>query len=183
MKKGPAVVHKIKRISNAPPDLLDAGFVSDEHGQHLHTCWRDVTDGGLEIVGDPFNEISQVLADHFKHFIINFIDGHGSMEHHHVGEVPSMLGVGSTHHVLGIKCLRSKLVHRQRAEIRRARWCQWSKSHKEEMQMGKGDHIHRELLQVAVQLAQEMEGAHRSSDGHQDEQVEINKTGLGSLSV
>ena len=37
--------------------LLDGGGVANEGGSHLETSWRNVTDSGLDIVGDPFNKV------------------------------------------------------------------------------------------------------------------------------
>ena len=42
--------------------LLDGGAVTDEGSGHLETTWWDVADGGLHVVGDPFNKVTAVLV-------------------------------------------------------------------------------------------------------------------------
>ena len=58
---------------------LNRGVVSDEGGGHLESSGRDVTDGGLHVVGDPFDEISRVLCLNLQHLLI-YLDGKDGLD-------------------------------------------------------------------------------------------------------
>ena len=57
MQESLAPEHSSELLRHTLEELLDGGAVSDEGGAHLETTWWDVTDGGLHVVGDPFNEV------------------------------------------------------------------------------------------------------------------------------
>merc|ERR1711936_201619 len=56
---GLSELHLVHSLAGVPVEESLApehgGAVSDEGGGHLETTWWDVTDGGLDIVGDPFD--------------------------------------------------------------------------------------------------------------------------------
>ena len=72
---------------------------------YLETTRRNITDGGLDIVGDPLNEVGRVLVLDIEHLLIDFLGGHSSSEDGGSGEVTSVSWVRSAHHVLGIEHL------------------------------------------------------------------------------
>merc|ERR1719152_1090524 len=49
--------HSSELFSNTFEHLLDGSGVTDESDGHLQTLWWDITDGGFDIVWDPFNEV------------------------------------------------------------------------------------------------------------------------------
>ena len=38
-------------------EFLNGGGVTNEDGGHLQTTWWDITNGGLDVVWNPFNEV------------------------------------------------------------------------------------------------------------------------------
>ena len=72
--------HSGELLADTLEQLLDGGAVSDECGGHLETTWRDITDGGLDVVGDPFNEVAAVFVLHVQHLLIDLLRGHTSSE-------------------------------------------------------------------------------------------------------
>jgi hypothetical protein len=49
--------HSSELLSNSLEHLLDGGGVSDESGAHLEALRRDVTDGRLDVIWDPLDEV------------------------------------------------------------------------------------------------------------------------------
>merc|ERR1712119_164297 len=97
--------HSSELFGNTLEHLLDSGGVSDESDGHLQSLWWDITDGGLDVVWNPFNEVRRVLVLDVQHLFIDFLGGHSSSEHSAGSEVSSVSWVGSAHHVLGIEHL------------------------------------------------------------------------------
>ena len=64
--------HSSELFSNSFEHLLDGSGVSDEGHSHLESLGGDVADGGLDVVGDPFNEVRRVLVLNIKHLFVNF---------------------------------------------------------------------------------------------------------------
>ena len=62
VKESLAPEHSGELLGDALEQLLDGGAVSDEGGGHLEAAGWDVADGGLHVVGDPFNEVAAVLV-------------------------------------------------------------------------------------------------------------------------
>ena len=57
MKESLPSEHSSELLGDSLEQLLDGGGVTDEGGGHLETSWWDVTDSGLDIVGDPFDKV------------------------------------------------------------------------------------------------------------------------------
>merc|ERR1712121_225608 len=49
--------HSSELLGHTLEQLLDGSAVADEGGAHLEPTGRNVTDGCLDVVGDPFNEV------------------------------------------------------------------------------------------------------------------------------
>jgi len=62
VKEGLPPEHGGELLRDPLEDLLHAGTVPDEGGRHLETLGWDVTDGGLDVVWDPFDEGGAVLV-------------------------------------------------------------------------------------------------------------------------
>jgi len=62
MQESLAPEHGGELLRDALEELLDGGRVADEGGGHLQASGRDVADGGLDVVGDPLDEVGRVLV-------------------------------------------------------------------------------------------------------------------------
>jgi hypothetical protein len=67
--------HSSELISNTLEELLDGGRVTDEGGRHLEATRWDGAECGLDVVGNPLNEIGVVLVLDIAHLILNFFHG------------------------------------------------------------------------------------------------------------
>ena len=77
----------------------------------------DVTDGSLDIVGDPLNEVAAVLVLDIEHLLIHLLHGHPTTEHSSHGKVATMSRVAGSHHVFSIKHLLGKLWYGEGSRI------------------------------------------------------------------
>merc|ERR1719174_1947688 len=78
MKEGLSSEHLGELLSDTLEHLLDGGGVSKEGDGHLESLWWDVANGGLDVVGDPLNEVGRVLVLNVEHLLINFLGGHAA---------------------------------------------------------------------------------------------------------
>ena len=63
MQKGLPTEHDGELLGDALPGLLDGGGIANKGCGHLEPLGGDVTDGGLDIVGDPLDKVRGVLVD------------------------------------------------------------------------------------------------------------------------
>merc|ERR1711988_1896707 len=89
--------------SDALPELLDGGGVTDEDGGHLQALWWDVAHRGLDVVGDPLHEVRGVLVLDVEHLLVDLLGGHAATEESGAGEVAAVTRIGGAHHVLGVE--------------------------------------------------------------------------------
>merc|ERR1719497_275156 len=73
VEEGLSSEHGGKLLANSLEHLLDGGRVSEEGYSHLESLWWDVTDGGLDVVGDPLDEVRRVLVLDVEHLLIDFL--------------------------------------------------------------------------------------------------------------
>jgi len=78
VQEGLAPEHGSELLGDALKDLLDGGRVANEGGGHLEPTGRDVADGHLDVVGNPFDKVAAVLALHVVHLRVHLLHGHGS---------------------------------------------------------------------------------------------------------
>jgi len=181
MEEGLSSEHSSELLANSLEHLLDGSRVSDEGGGHLETLGRDVTNGGLDVVGDPLDEVRRVLVLNIEHLLINFLGGHSSSEHGGSGKVSSVSGVRSAHHVLGVEHLLGELGDGESSVLLGSSGGEGGESDHEEVESGEGDKVNGELSKIGVKLSGESEAASDTGDGGRHEMVEITVSGGGEL--
>merc|ERR1719272_1429605 len=181
MEEGLAAEHSGELLSNTLEHLLDGGEVSEEGHGHLESLWWDVTDGRLDVVGDPLNKVRRVLVLDVEHLLVNLLGGHAASEEGGGGEVASVTGVGGAHHVLGIEHLLGELGHGECAVLLGASGGKRGESSHEEMGSGEGDQVDGKFPEIGVELSGESEAASHTGEGGGDEMVEITVGGGGEL--
>ena len=101
--------HSGELLGDTLEEFLDGSAVTNEGGGHLKSTWWDVTDSGLDVVGDPFNEVAAVLVLDVQHLFIDLLHGHTSTEHSCNCQVSTVTWVAGCHHVLGVEHLLGQL--------------------------------------------------------------------------
>jgi len=57
MQESLASEHSSELLADALEQLLDGRRVANEGGRHLEAARRDIAHGGLDVVGNPFDEV------------------------------------------------------------------------------------------------------------------------------
>ena len=73
--------HSGELLGDPLEDLLDSGGVTNEGGGHLESSGWDITNCGLHVVRDPFDEVAAVLVLDIQHLLIDLLHGHTTTEH------------------------------------------------------------------------------------------------------
>ncbi len=173
--------HCCELLSNSLEHLLDGGGVTKEGNGHLESLWWDIANGGLDVVGNPLDEVRRVLVLDVEHLLIDLLGGHSTSEHGGGGKVSSVSWVRSAHHVLGVEHLLGKLWHSKGSVLLGSSGSEGGESSHEEMESWEGDQVNGELSQVGVELTWESEAASDSGKGGRDEMVEISVSWGGQL--
>ncbi len=105
MEESLAAEHGRELFRDALEDLLDGRRVADEGGGHLEAARRDVADGRLDVVRDPFDKVRAVLVLHVEHLFVHLLHRHAAAENGRHGQVASVARVARRHHVLGVEHL------------------------------------------------------------------------------
>jgi len=151
--------HSSELFGDSLEHLLDGGGVTNEGDRHLETLGRDITDSGLDVVGDPFDEIRGVLVLDIEHLFVNLFGGHSTSEHGGGGEISSVSGVGGAHHVLSIEHLLGQLGDSKGPVHLRSSGGEWCETNHEEMKSGERNKVDSEFSEIGVQLTWESDGA------------------------
>jgi len=173
--------HGSELFSDSLEHLLDSGGVTQEGHGHLESFGGDVTNGGFDVVGDPFDEIRRILILDVQHLFINFLSGHSSSEKGGGGEVTTMSGVSGAHHVLGVEHLLGKLGDGKSSVLLGASGSEGGESNHEEMESGERDQVDGQLSQVGVQLSGESQTTGHSGHSGRDEMVQVTIGGGGQF--
>ena len=147
--------HSSELLADPLEELLDGGAVSDEGGRHLESSGRNVTDGGLDVVGDPFDEVAAVLVLYVQHLLIDLLHGHAASEHSSHGQVSAVSGIAGSHHVLGIEHLGGELGDSESSVLLGTSAGERSESGDEEVETREGNHVDSEFPEISVQLSGE----------------------------
>mmetsp|Transcript_36256 Transcript_36256/g.54210 ORF Transcript_36256/g.54210 Transcript_36256/m.54210 type:complete len:202 (+) Transcript_36256:300-905(+) len=113
MQEGLAAEHCCEVLSHAFEHFLDRCGVAGKRHRHLEALGRDVTNGGLDVVGDPFHKVGGVLVLHVEKLLVDLLCGHSASEKCCGCQIAPVPGVSRAHHVLSIKHLLRELRHRQ----------------------------------------------------------------------
>mmetsp|Transcript_18383 Transcript_18383/g.45606 ORF Transcript_18383/g.45606 Transcript_18383/m.45606 type:complete len:455 (-) Transcript_18383:69-1433(-) len=181
MKESLAAEHDTELIGDTLPGLLDGGGVTDKDSGHFKSLGGNITDGSLDVIGDPFNKVGRVLGDHLVHLVVDNLGREVTSEHHGAGEVTSVTRISGAHHVLGIKGLLGELRNSHDTESLRAVGSQRRESNHEKVKTGERNHVNGKLSEIAVKLTGESKRARRSGDGIGDQVVEVTEGGVFKL--
>ena len=181
MEESLAAEHKSKLLRDALEHFLDGGGVSNEGGGHLEAFRGDVAHGGLDVVGDPLDEVRRVLVLDVEHLLVDFLGRHAATEHGGGGQVAAVTGVRSAHHVLGVEHLLGELGNSQGAVLLGATGGEGGEPNHEEVQTGEGNEVDGQLAEVGVQLTGETKAASHTGHGGGDKVVQVTVGGGGQL--
>merc|ERR1719267_182558 len=173
VEEGLAAEHAGELLGDALPELLDGGRVTDEDGGHLETLRGDVTDGGLDVVRNPLDEVRGVLVLDVEHLLVDLLGGHAATEEGGAGEVAAVTRIGGAHHVLGVEHLLGELRDGERTVLLGAAGGERSEPSEEEVQTWEWDEVDTQLAQVGVELAREAQAAGHTGHAGGAQVVEV----------
>jgi hypothetical protein len=181
MQESLAPEHGSELVTDTLEQLLDGGGVTDEGGGHLETAGRNGAESGLDVVGDPLNEVRGVLVLDVAHLVLDLLHGDLTTEVSGAGQVATVAEVGGSHHVLGVEHLLGELGHGDGTERVGATAGERSESDHEEMETGEGHHVDGQLPQVRVKLTGETQAGGDTGHDSGDEVVQVTVGGVVQL--
>jgi hypothetical protein len=75
MQESLAPEHGSELVTDTLEELLDGGGVTNEGGGHLEATRGDGAESGLDVVGNPLNEVGVVLVLDVAHLVLNLLHG------------------------------------------------------------------------------------------------------------
>lgn len=173
--------HSSELFSDSLEHFLDGGGVTDEGNGHLETLGGDITNGGLDVVGNPFNEVRRVLVLDVEHLFVDFLGGHSTSEESRSSQVSSVSGISGTHHVLGIEHLLGQFRDGKSSVLLRTSGGKGSETNHEEVETGERNQVDGEFSKIGVQLTRESKTTSNTGHGSRDQVVKITVGGGGEL--
>eukprot|EP00126_Sphaerothecum_destruens_P000258 Sdes_comp10306_c0_seq1m1941 len=181
MQKGLATEHGGKLLRNTFEQFLDGSAVSNKGDRHLETTRRNITDGGLDVVGDPFNKVRAILVLDVQQLFVNFLHRHASSEEGSDCEITTMTRITSSHHVLGIKHLLGEFRNSQCAVLLGSTASKRCKTRHKEMKTGEGNHVDGNFSQISIELTRESKTGGDTRHGSRNQMIQITIGGGGEL--
>ena len=181
MQESLAAEHSSELVADTLEQLLDGGGVTDEGRGHLEATGRNRAKCGLNVVGNPLNEVGLVLVLDVAHLVLDLLHGDLTAEDGGAGEVTSVTEVGGSHHVLRVEHLLGQLGDGDGAVRVTAAAGQRSESDHEEVKTREGNHVDSQLAEVGVELTGETQtGGDTGHDGG-NQVVQVTVRGVGQL--
>ena len=181
MQESLAPEHGSELVTDTLEELLDGGGVADEGSGHLETTGRDGAESGLDVVGDPLDEVRRVLVLDVAHLVLDLLHGDLAAEVGRAGQVATVAEVGRSHHVLGVEHLLGELGHGDGTEGVRATAGERSETNHEEVETGEGHHVDGKLPQVRVELTGETQAGGDTRHDGGDQVVQVTVRGVVEL--
>ena len=181
MQESFSAEHGSELFGNALEQFLDGGRVTNEGGSHLQATGRNVTNGSLDIVRDPFHKVRAVLVLDVKHLFIDFLHGHATSEDCCDGQVSAVAGITGSHHIFGIEHLLGELWYCQGSVLLTAPGGQGGKSRNEEVKTGEGNHVDGKFPKISVQLTREPEAGGDARHGERHQVIQVTISGCGKF--
>ena len=181
MQEGLATEHGCELLGDALEQLLDGRAVADESDGHLEATGGNVTDGGLDVVGDPFDKVTAVLVLHVEHLLVNLLHGHSATEHSGDGQIAAVTWVACGHHILGIKHLLCELGHCEGTILLAAPAGQWGKTRHEEVQPRERHHVDSQFAEIGIELTGEAKAGGDPTHGGGHQVVKVSVGGCGEF--
>lgn len=113
MQESFAPEHRVEHFRESLENLLNWGGVSDERTGHLHTVRWNFTDGRLDIVGNPVNEVAAVFALDLAYLLFHFFHGEFPSKHHGDSEELSVPRIAGGHHVFRVEHLKCQMTSKR----------------------------------------------------------------------
>ncbi len=173
MEKGLFSEHSSELLLNSSEHHHNGGGVSKEGYGHLESLWWDIADSGLDVIGDPLDEVRRVLVLDVEHLLIDLLGGHSTSEHGGCSLVSSVSWIGSAHHVFGIEHLLGELWDGEGSVLLGSSGGEWSETSQEEVKTWEWDEVDGELSQVTVELTWKSEAAGDTGHSSTHQMVKI----------
>ena len=181
MQEGLATEHGCELLRDALEQLLDGCAVADESDGHLEATGWNVTDGGLDIVGDPFDEVAAVFVLDVEHLLVDLLHGHAAAEHSGDGQVAAVAWVTCSHHILGIEHLLGELWDCEGTVLLAASAGQGREARHEEVQTGERHHVDCQFAEIGIELTGEAQAGGDSAHGGGHQVVKVSVGGCGKF--
>jgi hypothetical protein len=182
--------HGSELVTNTLEELLDGGRVADEGRRHLEATWRNGAKSGLNVVGNPLNEVRGVLVLNIAHLVLNLLHGDLTtainsletvckirikcdLQDGRASKVATVTEIRSCHHVLWVEHLLRQLWDGNGAERVCATAGERSKANHEEMETREGNHVDSQFAKIRVELTRETEAGSNAGHNGGDQVVEI----------
>ncbi|KFZ48790.1 hypothetical protein N338_05997, partial [Podiceps cristatus] len=173
VEEGFAPKHGRKLLRDPFEELLDGRAVTDEGDGHFETARRDVANGRLDVVGDPFDEVRAVLVLDVEHLLVHLLHGHATSEDGGHRQVTAVTGIAGGHHVFGVEDLLGELGDGEGAVLLAAARRQRGETGHEEMETREGHHVDGQFTEIGVELTGETQTSGDAAHGGRNEVVEV----------